>query len=203
MNNNTSGGSNSSNNKSPSQQDSQNGDDEAESPPKKLKKSNSNSNNTTTTSGTVPRVIRIMNTCSKWLLNTMEPQLDPFHTLQKQGEEEKDSTQISPLVSEFNTTTTTNNKPSIDNNNNDNNNNNNSNANANFFYQDPQTNQDFLQLECIRKVSLTPVQAKELIDSKPFLARFTIGWIFARIIHHCIAYLEKQRRYKEAIMYHR
>ena len=39
-----------------------------------------------------------------------------------------------------------------------------------------------------------------LVSTKPFLARFSVGWVFASIVYHAISILEKQKMYEQAII---
>ena len=42
---------------------------------------------------------------------------------------------------------------------------------------------------------------RELIEKKPFIARFTVGWVLARILHYGISIVEKQKQYQIAVLY--
>jgi hypothetical protein len=117
-------------------------------------------------SGNEQLAVQILNSATKWLLNTCDDERDPFQRLNEKSKDEaagsiNNNSKLPSIKQEFSARI-----PKED-----------------LYEFDAQGS-----TSCFT-VAPTPSQVRELVANKPFLARFTVGWIFANLVYHAIPLL--------------
>lgn len=125
--------------------------------------------------------LSILNSAAKWLLFVSNPRLDPFYLVKLESKEEKREKAESTLRDDFEEKKLKFLEPS---------------EIGGFFPHLADQN----ELECLKE-NKNYNQMKELVDKKPYLARFSIGWIFSRMLWYGVDFLERLRNYEMAVLY--